>query len=96
MTDLGYIIYAPLITEKGTLVNEQGNQFVFRVRREASKHDIRRAVETLFKVKVEQVRTMNYLGKMRRVGKWRGQRPNWKKAYVTLAAGQRIDFFESV
>ena len=96
MTDLGYLIYAPLITEKGTLVNEQGNQFVFRVRREASKKDIRRAVETLFKVKVEQVRTMNYLGKMRRVGKWRGQRPNWKKAYVTLAAGQRIDFFENV
>jgi large subunit ribosomal protein L23 len=96
MTDLGYLIYAPLITEKGTLVNEQGNQFVFRVRREASKKDIRRAVETLFKVKVEQVRTMNYLGKMRRVGKWRGQRPNWKKAYVTVAAGQRIDFFENV
>ena len=96
MTDLGYLIYAPLITEKGTLVNEQGNQFVFRVRREASKKDIRRAVESLFKVKVEQVRTMNYLGKMRRVGKWRGQRPNWKKAYVTVAAGQRIDFFENV
>jgi large subunit ribosomal protein L23 len=96
MKDLSRVITSPLITEKGTLVNERGNQFVFRVRREATKHDVRRAVETLFKVKVEQVRTLNYLGKMRRVGRWRGQRPNWKKAYVTLAEGQRIDFFESV
>lgn len=96
MSDLADIIVAPLITEKGTLVHETGNQFVFRVRRDANKHEIRRAVETLFKVKVEQVRTANYLGKMRRVGKWRGQRPQWKKAYVTLAPGQRIDFFENV
>jgi len=96
MKDLHRVIVAPLITEKGTLVNEQGNQFVFRVRRDANKIDIRRAVETLFKVKVEQVHTINYLGKFRRVGKSIGQRPNWKKAYVTLAAGQRIDFFESV
>ena len=96
MKDLHYLITSPLITEKGTLVNEQGNQFVFRVRPEANKIEIRQAVETLFKVKVEKVRTINYLGKFRRVGRWTGQRPRWKKAYVTLAAGQRIDFFESV
>lgn len=96
MKDLSRVIASPIITEKGTLVNEQGNQFVFRVRRDASKRDIRRAVETMFKVKVEQVRTLNYLGKMRRVGRWQGQRADWKKAYVTLAEGQRIDFFESV
>ncbi|MFN8625650.1 MAG: 50S ribosomal protein L23 [Candidatus Binatia bacterium] len=96
MKDLHRVITAPLITEKGTLVNEQGNQFVFKVRPEANKIEIRHAVETLFKVKVEQVRTSNYLGKFRRVGKSIGQRPRWKKAYVTLAAGQRIDFFESV
>jgi large subunit ribosomal protein L23 len=96
MKDLHRVIASPLITEKGTLVNEQGNHFVFRVRPEANKGDIRRAVETLFKVKVEKVHTLNYLGKYRRVGKWTGQRPRWKKAYVTLAAGQRIDFFESV
>jgi len=96
MKDLARVITSPLITEKGTLVNVQGNQFVFRVRPEASKHDIRRAVETFFKVKVENVRTMNYLGKSRRVGKWAGQRPRWKKAYVTLSEGQRIDFFENV
>lgn len=96
MKDLLHVIASPLITEKGTLVNEQGNQFVFRVRPEANKIEIRRAVETLFKVKVEKVRTLNYLGKNRRVGKSIGQRPKWKKAYVTLAEGQRIDFFESV
>jgi large subunit ribosomal protein L23 len=96
MRDLHRVITSPLITEKGTLVNEQGNQFVFRVRPEANKVDIRRAIETLFKVKVEKVRTLNYLGKNRRVGRKLGQRPRWKKAYVTVAAGQRIDFFENV
>jgi len=96
MRDLHRIIASPLITEKGTLVNEQGNQFVFRVRPEANKVEIRRAIETLFKVKVKQVRTLNYLGKQRRVGRSVGVRPRWKKAYVTLAAGQRIEFFESV
>ena len=96
MKDLLHVIRSPLITEKGTLVNEQGNQFVFRVRPEANKVEIRRAVETLFKVKVEKVRTLNYLGKNRRVGRWMGQRPRWKKAYVTLVQGQRIDFFENV
>jgi large subunit ribosomal protein L23 len=96
MKDLHRVIASPLITEKGTLVNEQGNQFVFRVRPEANKVDIRRAIETLFKVKVEKVHTLNYMGKTRRVGRAVGQRPNWKKAYVTLAEGQRIDFFENV
>ena len=96
MRDLLLVLDSPLITEKGTFVNEVGNQFVFRVRSEANKSEIRRAVEQFFKVKVEKVRTINYLGKHRRVGKWMGKRPSWKKAYVTLAAGQRIDFFESV
>lgn len=96
MKSVYQVITAPLITEKGTLVGETGNQFVFRVRPEASKHDIRHAVETLFKVRVRKVRTSNYLGKTRRVGRSVGRRPAWKKAYVTLAEGQRIDFFESV
>jgi large subunit ribosomal protein L23 len=90
------IVAAPLITEKGTLVNAEGNQVVFRVRRDANKDEIRHAVETLFKVKVEKIRTLNVLGKIRRVGRSAGRRPDWKKAYVTLAAGQRIDFFENV
>ena len=90
------IVTSPLITEKGTLVNAAGNQVLFQVRRDANKEEIRRAVETLFKVKVEKVRTLNMLGKTRRVGRNVGRRPAWKKAYVTLAAGQRIDFFETV
>ena len=96
MKDLAWVIAAPRVTEKGTLVHEEGNQFVFRVRPEANKVEIRRAVEAFFKVKVEKVRTMNYLGKMHRVGKSAGRRARWKKAYVTLAPGQRIDFFEAV
>jgi large subunit ribosomal protein L23 len=96
MKDLLNVLTAPVITEKGTLVNQSGNQVVFRVRPEANKDEIRKAIETFFKVKVEAVRTINYLGKNRRVGKSMGQRPRWKKAYVTLAEGQRIDFFENV
>lgn len=89
-------ITAPLITEKGTYVNEIGNQVVFRVRPDANKIEIKRAVETLFKVKVLKVRTSHVLGKVRRVGRSIGRRPGWKKAYVTLGEGQRIDFFEQV
>ncbi len=94
--DLYRVIESPLVTEKGTLVNERGNHVVFRVHRDANKNEVRRAVESLFKVKVERVRTVNLLGKTRRVGRSSGKRPNWKKAYVTLAEGQRIDFFETV
>lgn len=88
------VVQGPVITEKGTLVNEVGNQVVFRVNPKASKVDIRRAIESLFKVKVEKVRTSRQLGKVRRVGRHLGRRPDWKKAYVTLAEGSRIDFFE--
>ncbi|HJY84058.1 MAG TPA: 50S ribosomal protein L23 [Candidatus Binatia bacterium] len=94
--DVYSVITAPLITEKVTLVGESGNQVVFRVQPQANKLAIKNAVETLFKVKVTKVRTIQYLGKERRVGKSRGRRPAWKKAYVTLAAGNRIDFFEGV
>jgi large subunit ribosomal protein L23 len=90
------VIHGPLITEKGTLVNEEANQVVFRVPPWANKVEIQVAVERLFKVKVMKVRTVNYLGKMRRVGRNVGRRANWKKAYVTLKQGDRIDFFEAV
>ena len=92
--NLSEVVRGPVITEKGTLVGEIGNQVVFRVHPQASKIEIRHAVETLFKVKVTKVRTARQLGKIRRVGRWAGRRPNWKKAYVTLAEGSRIDFFE--
>jgi len=88
------VVRGPVITEKGTLVNEQSNQVVFRVDPRANKVEIRQAVERLFKVKVEKVRTSRVLGKVRRVGRHAGRRADWKKAYVTLAEGARIDFFE--
>lgn len=92
--NLAEVVQGPVITEKGTLVGEAGNQVVFRVHPRANKIEIRQAVETLFKVRVVKVRTARQLGKVRRVGRHQGRRPDWKKAYVTLAEGDRIDFFE--
>lgn len=94
--DIYSVIIAPLITEKSTTANQTGSQVVFRVRPDANKFVIKNAVETLFKVKVKKVNTIQYLGKERRVGKFRGRRPRWKKAYVTLAPGNQIDFLEGV
>ncbi|MGH7948395.1 MAG: 50S ribosomal protein L23 [Candidatus Binataceae bacterium] len=93
---LEHLIVAPLITEKGTMTAEQANQVVFKVRPDASKDKIREAVEKMFKVTVLRVRTLNLLGKTRRRGRDVGRRPNWKKAYVTLKEGDRIEFFEGV
>lgn len=87
------VIKAPLISEKGTLLTEKANQVLFRVHAAANKVEVKRAVEALFKVKVEQVRMARYLGKMRRIGKSVGRRSSWKKAYVTLKEGDKIDFF---
>jgi large subunit ribosomal protein L23 len=94
MRKLFEVIDSPLITEKGTLLAEDSNQVLFRVPRQANKAEIREAVERLFDVKVVKVRTLNFLGKNRRVGRVVGKRPDWKKAYVTLAEGHSIDFFE--
>ena len=90
------LILAPLITEKGPAFGEQGNQVVFRVRAAASKDAIRDVVESMFKVTVLKVRTLRVLGKKRRRGRIIGARPDWKKAYVTLKQGDRIEFFEGV
>lgn len=86
-------VLAPLISEKGSMLNESSNQVVFRVRPDANKIEIRQQVETLFKVTVLDVRTARYLGKKRRVGRNVGRLPLWKKAIVTLKEGDRIDFF---
>jgi large subunit ribosomal protein L23 len=88
------VVCGPVVTEKGTLVSELANQVVLRVHPHANKVEIRAAVEQLFGVKVEGVRTSRVLGKTRRVGRHVGRRPTWKKAYVTLAEGQSIEFFE--
>ena len=87
------IIQAPLISEKGTALAESANQFLFKVPTDANKIEVKHAVETLFKVKVVDVRMARYLGKIRRVGRSMGRRSDWKKAYVTLKEGDKIDFF---
>jgi len=86
------VIVAPLISEKSTRVAEKHNQAVFRVLRDASKPEIKLAVEQLFGVKVAAVHTLNVAGKTKRFGRFTGRRQDWKKAYVTLAEGQEIDF----
>lgn len=87
------IIQAPLISEKGTALAESANQFVFKVRPEANKIEVKHAIERLFKVKVVGVRMARYLGKVRRIGRSMGRRSDWKKAYITLKEGDKIDFF---
>ena len=86
------VIRAPLISEKGSFLAEH-SQVLFKVRPDANKIEVKKAVEGLFKVKVVKVRIARYLGKLRRVGKNVGRRPQWKKAYVTLREGDKIDFF---
>ena len=84
------VIKRPMITEKGLGAKEVQETLVFEVAANATKTEVRQAVETLFKVKVSAVRTANFLGKERRRGKFTGYRPDWKKAYVRLKAGEKM------
>jgi large subunit ribosomal protein L23 len=89
------IIRRPLITEKSSVQREQMNTLAFEVDVRANKIEIQRAVEKQFKVKVAEVRVARVHGKVRRQGRFAGRRPDWKKAYVRLAPGEKtIDFFE--
>jgi large subunit ribosomal protein L23 len=90
------IIRRALVTEKGTTLREKANQFFFEVALDANKIEIKSAVQTLFKVKVREVRTMTLPGKIKRMGRYAGSRPDWKRAVVTLEAGQTIALFEEV
>ena len=86
------ILVRPLLTESGTGNQEKYNQYLFEAAPDATKTDIKRAVETMFKVEVEKIRTQVVPGKFRRFGRGGGMRPDWKKAIVTVAKGQKIDF----
>jgi len=88
------IIRGPVITEKGTIQKEANNQLTFEVDRNANRVEIRHAVEKVFNVRVEKVQTMQIKGKVKRLGRTTGKRRDWKKAIVTLAEGQNIEFFE--
>jgi large subunit ribosomal protein L23 len=96
MKSLYDVLLSPLLTEKGTAMKEQDNKVIFRVARDANKIEIKKAVEEIFKVKVDRVSTMNCRGKMKRLGRYEGRRPDWKKAIVTLKKGEKLDFIEGV
>ena len=96
MKDPRTIVRKALITEKGTALRELRNQYHFEVARDANKIEIKRAIETIFHVKVGDVRTMQMHGKTRRQGRWAGRRSDWKKAIVTLLPDQKIELFEQI
>jgi len=96
MKEARQIVQLALITEKGTVQKEKYNQYLFQVHPKANKIEIKKAVESMFAVKVEDVRTQNYDGKKKRVGAFQGRRSRWKKAIVTLKEGQSIDLIESL
>ena len=86
------VLIAPHVTEKTSLAMQNHNQYTFRVRREATKTDVRKAVELMFDVKVTNVQVVNEPGKARRFGRTSGRTQDWKKAYVSLSPGQTIDY----
>ena len=94
--DSRHLLKWHLVTEKTTLLKEKNNEYVFEVDKKATKYDIRTAVETAFKVKVADVRTVVMPGKVRRMGRFAGKTPTWKKAFVRLQAGQSITVFDNV
>ena len=88
------VIFQPVMTEKSLVQKEQENKYTFKVDKRARKGEIKRAVEKMFNVKVKNVAIMNVLGKKKRVRIVEGKKPDWKKAIVTLAQGQKIDLFD--
>lgn len=86
------VLLAPIVSEKSTMLAERSRQYVFRVSDDASKPEIKAAVELLFKTKVDSVTVSNVKGKAKRFGRFSGRRRNWKKAFVCLAPGQEINF----
>jgi large subunit ribosomal protein L23 len=100
MSDIRTIVHKPIITEKGAQLKEKSNKYVFKVHLKANKRQIKQAIEQLFSGNVIEVKTAVYRGKqatvMNRAGRFSGLKPAWKKAIVTLAAGQTIDIFDVV
>jgi len=94
--DIHHVIRRPLVTEKSNIGREEENLATFAVDPRATKHDITRAVEALFEVKVVNVRTMRQPRKKKRIGRHIGTKSEWKKAIVRLAEGQSIEFFEGI
>jgi large subunit ribosomal protein L23 len=91
---LAQVLLAPVVSEKSTFIGEKANQYVFRVAPDATKTEVKAAVELMFRTQVKGVSIMNVHGKEKRFGRFMGRRNNWKKAYVTLQSGQEINFAE--
>ena len=89
------VLLRPLLTEKMTALRETGNKVAFLVHPDANRIEVKRAIETALKVKVERVNVMNVRGKIKRLGRNVGQRADWKKAIVTLKPGQKLEMYES-
>jgi large subunit ribosomal protein L23 len=96
MKNLYAVIRRPIITEKGNLQKELNNKVTFEVHPDATKQEIKTAVEKFFRVRVLNVHSLNQRGKVKRVGRFLGKRRNWKKAIVTLGPNDQIEFFEGV
>jgi large subunit ribosomal protein L23 len=96
MREVRRVVVRPLMTEKSMRLKEEQNAVTFQVAPDATKVEIRQAVETIFKVKVSGVRTARVEGKLKRMGRHQGRRPSWKKAVVTLAPGHTIELVEGV
>jgi large subunit ribosomal protein L23 len=90
------VIVRAMITEKGSILREKGNKYTFQVDTSANKIEIKKAIEKIFEVHVTSVRTMIVAGKEKRLGRFAGHRPDWKKAVVSLRAGEAIELFEQV
>lgn len=89
------VLVKPLLTEKITSLRESGNVVAFIVRRDANRVEVKRAVERALGVKVARVNIINVMGKLKRLGRFAGKRPDWKKAIVTLKEGEKLDLYES-
>lgn len=85
------VLISPILSEKSVRIKDTENRYTFKVNPKANKSEIKKAVETLFKVKVTAVRTANQSGKLHKVGRYEGYRSDWKKAMVSVKAGQKID-----
>jgi large subunit ribosomal protein L23 len=94
MKNLYDVLVGPLLTEKGAAMKENENKVLFRVSRQANKIEIKKAVEEIFKVKVDFVSTINCKGKKKRMGKYEGRRADWKKAIITLKEGEKLEIIE--
>jgi len=90
------IIKRPIVSEKSTMQREVSNQFSFEVDRKANRVEIKKAIQSLFSVQVDGVRTLQIKGKYKQRGRIIGKRRDWKKAIVTLKPGERIEFFEGI